>query len=145
MDDCRHGHSLEAEFVRWPIAAIRASGWDGVVVPTFRPDDVVDPDRPDFSANLDRLADLTGRDTSSWAGYLDAIRERRRAFLDAGATATDHGPPTARTADLDPQTAARLFVRVRATTARREMPIAADSSTRPAGRGRSAPATTDTV
>ena len=25
MDDCRHGHSLEAEFVRWPIAAISHS------------------------------------------------------------------------------------------------------------------------
>ena len=30
------------------------SGWAGRVVPTFRPDDVVDPDRPDFGGNLDR-------------------------------------------------------------------------------------------
>ena len=97
-------------------AAIRASGWDGVVVPTLRPDDVVDPDRPNFSANLDRLAESTGRDTSSWSGYLDAIRQGRRTFIAAGATATDHGPPTARTADLDPHAAARLFDRVRATT-----------------------------
>ena len=44
-------------------AEIAASGWGGRVVPTFRPDDVVDPDRPDFQDNLGRLADLTGEDT----------------------------------------------------------------------------------
>ena len=58
-------------------ARIRASGWGGRVVPTFRPDDVVDPDRSDFGANLDRLAKLTGEDTTTWAGYLAALRSRR--------------------------------------------------------------------
>lgn len=93
--------------------AIRADEWDGVVVPTFRPDDVVDPDRPDFAANLDRLAEMTGEDTTTWNGYLDALRSRRQAFIAAGATATDHGPPTARTADLGEPAAAALFRRVR--------------------------------
>lgn len=94
-------------------AAIRASGWGGVVVPTFRPDDVVDPDRPGFAGNVDRLAELTGCDTTTWRGYLDALRSRRRTFIDAGATATDHGPPTAATADLGATAAAALFQRVR--------------------------------
>ena len=94
-------------------AAIREGDWGGVVVPTFRPDDVVDPDRPTFAENLDRLAELTGEDTGTWPGYLDAIRARRAAFVAAGATASDHGPPSVRTADLDAGTAAALFERIR--------------------------------
>jgi len=94
-------------------ARIRALDWPGRVVPTFRPDDTVDPERPGFRANLDRLADLTGEDTTTWAGYLAALRARRAAFVAAGATASDHGHPTAQTADLDRAEAEALFERVR--------------------------------
>ena len=95
-------------------AEIRTSGWDGRVVPTFRPDDVVDPDGPEFVRNLGILADLTGEDTSSWTGYLTALRARRATFIAAGAAASDHGPPTIATADLSPSEAAALFARVTA-------------------------------
>ncbi len=94
-------------------ARIRASGWSGRVVPTFRPDDVVDPDRPDFGANLDRLAKVTGEDTTTWDGYLAALRARRADFVAAGATASDHGHPSAFTADLPRSEAEVLFDRVR--------------------------------
>jgi len=92
---------------------IRASGWSGRVVPTFRPDAVVDPDAPGFHAALDRLGELTDEDTTTWSGYLAALRSRRAAFIAAGATATDHGPPTATTCDLAPAEAEALFHRVR--------------------------------
>jgi glucuronate isomerase len=83
------------------------------VVPTYRPDAVIDPDVPDFAANLARLADVSGCDTGNWDGYLEAHRVRRAFFRQMGATATDHGHPTPRTADL-PQTEARaLYERVR--------------------------------
>jgi glucuronate isomerase len=93
-------------------ARLRQSDWDGRVVPTFRPDDVVDPDRPEFRKNLDALAALTGSDVATWGGYLEAIRSRRAAFIDAGATATDHGHPSAFTADLSTRDAEALFARV---------------------------------
>jgi glucuronate isomerase len=93
--------------------AIRASGWAGRVIPTFRPDDVIDPDRQDFVGNLGRLADLTAEDVSSWRGYLAALARRRADFRALGATATDHGPPSARTLDLGETEAAALFDRVR--------------------------------
>lgn len=96
--------------------AIRASGWGGTVVPTFRPDAVVDPEHPGFERGVDRLAELTGRDTTTWAGYLDALRSRRQDFIAAGATATDHGHPTAATADLRRSDAEALFHRIRSGT-----------------------------
>ena len=80
--------------------ALAASGWPGRVITTFRPDDVVDSDRDDFRANVASLSALTGEDTSRFEGYLAALAQRRAAFRAMGATATDHGHPTARTADL---------------------------------------------
>jgi glucuronate isomerase len=91
---------------------IRRSGWPGRVVPTFRPDGVVDPDAPGFLANLERLGLQTGEDTTTWRGYLQAIRARRRYFVAAGATASDHGHPSAFTADLTLPAADALFHRV---------------------------------
>ena len=82
------------------------------IIPTFRPDPVTDPERPGWAAALGRLGELTGTDTGSYTGYLDALARRREDFRRAGATATDHGHPTALTADLDPADAARLYDRL---------------------------------
>src|ERR1700759_4769515 len=89
--------------------ALAESGWRGRVIPTFRPDSVVDPDFADFATNVARLGDMTREDTSTWRGYLAALRASRARFKAAGATATDHGHPTAATADLDAIEAAKLF------------------------------------
>lgn len=92
---------------------VRESGWSGRVVPTYRPDAVVDPEFEGFATNLEKLGALTGCDTSTWAGYLDAHRKRRAFFIEMGATASDHGHPTARTADLPEAEAKALYERVR--------------------------------
>src|SRR6202034_941110 len=93
-------------------ARLKESGWKGRVVPTFRPDDVVDPDRAGFRANVVALGELTGADTASWSGYLDALRSRRASFVAAGATASDHGHPSPVTADLSLRQAEELFLRM---------------------------------
>ena len=93
--------------------ALKASGWAGRILPTFRPDAVVDPDFAGFAANLEQLGDQTGEDTATWQGYLMALRGARARFRELGGTATDHGHPTARTADLRPADAERLFRTVR--------------------------------
>ena len=80
--------------------AIRASGWNGRVVTTFRPDPVIDPEFEGFADNLRDLGALTGADVSTYKGYLDALRLRRAYFRQRGATATDHGHPTPNTANL---------------------------------------------
>ena len=89
--------------------AIRDSGWSGRVLPTFRPDAVLDPDFAGFPANLRKLAEQTGQDTSTLAGYLAALRQERQRFKSMGATATDHGHPTAATADLSQRELEDLF------------------------------------
>ncbi|MFJ6024031.1 glucuronate isomerase [Brevundimonas sp. NPDC092305] len=91
---------------------IRDSGWKGRVLTAYRPDPVLDPDYEGFRDNLKVLADQTGRDTLSWEGYLQALRDRRAFFAEMGATSTDHGHPTAFTADLSKPEAEALFRRV---------------------------------
>jgi glucuronate isomerase len=92
--------------------AIRDSGWQGRIVPTFRPDSVVDPEFPGFLGNVKALGVLTGENTASWRGYLRALAMRRAYFKSLGATATDHGHPTALTEDLSETSAASLFEQV---------------------------------
>lgn len=93
--------------------AIQSSDWNGRVITAYRPDPVVDPDFEGFSANLDRFSDVSGEDCSSWNGYLAAHRVMRARFKEVGATSTDHGHPTAQTANLSRAECERLFARVR--------------------------------
>lgn len=96
--------------LRWH-RAIAASGWTGRVVTTYRPDAVVDPEFAGFAANVALLGAITGEDTATWAGYLAAHRARRAFFRRHGATATDHGHPSARTENLPRAEAEALFAR----------------------------------
>jgi glucuronate isomerase len=109
-------------------AAIQASGWKGRVISAYRPDPVVDPEAPHFAASLVRLGELTGEDTTSWRGYLNAHRQRRAFFAQMGATSSDHGHPTARTADLGEREAQSLFDRI-VRAARSDVVEAGDAET----------------
>ena len=91
---------------------IAESGWQGRVITTYRPDAVVDPEFEGFAANIAQLGALTGEDTGTWQGYLAAHRARRAFFRDHGATATDHGHPSARTMDLPQADAAALYQKI---------------------------------
>ena len=92
--------------------AIRDSGWAGRVLPTFRPDAVVDPAASGFHSNLEQLGVMTGEDVGRWQGYLRALQARRAEFQALGCTATDHGHPSAATADLPEEEAGRLYGRI---------------------------------
>jgi glucuronate isomerase len=98
-------------------SAIAGSGWHGRVITTYRPDAVVDPEAPAFAANVKRFGELTSKDMSTFEGYLAAHRTRRLFFRAHGATATDHGHPTANSANLAVTDASALYDRVREGTA----------------------------
>ena len=92
---------------------VRDSDWDGRILTTYRPDAVVDPEFEGFGQNIETLGALTGEDTTTWQGYLNAHRLRRAFFKSMGATATDHGHPTARTENFDPDTANAFYQKAR--------------------------------
>lgn len=91
---------------------IQNSDWTGRIITAYRPDNVVDPEHKGFLENLEKFADITNEDTSSWQGYLAAHRKRRAYFKAHGATSSDHGHPTARTENFSPEQAEALFSRV---------------------------------
>lgn len=94
------------------IQTIRESGWTGRVLPAFRPDAVVDPEFAGFSESILKLGEQTGEDSTTWTGYLHALRKARLRFKALGCTSTDHGHLTAETADLPEAEASDLFNKV---------------------------------
>ncbi|QSB15777.1 glucuronate isomerase [Natronosporangium hydrolyticum] len=95
-------------------ARLAADGWGGPggrVITTFRPDNVVDFEFDGWAANIARLGELSGEDTTSYDGFLAALRRRREDFRKAGATSSDHGHVTAGTAALDHRQAAAVYDR----------------------------------
>ena len=97
--------------LRWH-QQIKDSGWAGRVITTYRPDAVVDPDFENFVENVTAFGEATGEDVGTWDGYLAAHRSRRAFFKTFGATASDHGHPSAATANLTKPEAEALFAKV---------------------------------
>ena len=97
LDDLRHHQ------------AIRDSDWNGRVITAFRPDPVVNPEFEGFQENVEKLGRLTGENTQSWSGYLKALMQRRDFFKSLGAIPTDHGHPSAVTANLERSECESLF------------------------------------
>jgi glucuronate isomerase len=85
----------------------------GRVLPTFRPDAYLNIAHPTWSANVDRLIAAAGDGATGYAGYLTALENRRRYFVDHGAVSADHGVRTPATLKLDAGEASRLFDRAR--------------------------------
>ncbi|RAX46298.1 glucuronate isomerase [Arthrobacter sp. AQ5-06] len=85
----------------------------GRVLPTFRPDAYLSPANPAWSANVDRLIAAAGDGVTGYAGYITALENRRRYFVDHGAVSADHGVRTPATLKLDAADAAGLFERAR--------------------------------
>jgi len=114
--------------------AIRGSGWDGRILPTFRPDAVVNIDTPSTSPSTARLSspksgsgqssglpgwreniavlsEVTGIEVTSCRAFVQALENRRAYFKNMGATATDHAALTAYTEELSDREAEAIFQR----------------------------------
>jgi glucuronate isomerase len=89
--------------------AIRDSSWPGRIVPTVRPDGVVNIDRPDWKENLLALGEVCGYEISSYYQLIRALEERRAFFREMGATATDHAALTPWTGGLTDAEAETIF------------------------------------
>jgi glucuronate isomerase len=89
--------------------AIRSSGWNGRVIPTFRPDAVYRIAAPEWNKEIESLSYASGREIHDYTAFIGALEERRSYFRSLGAAATDHAvlePYTERLSDAE---ASRLF------------------------------------
>jgi len=90
--------------------AIRESGWEAIL-PTFRPDAVINIDTPNWRENIEALSELTGIEITGYRAFIQALENRRAYFKSMGATATDHAALTAYTEELSLQEAEAIFQR----------------------------------
>jgi glucuronate isomerase len=93
--------------------AIQASGWDGRILPTFRPDALVNVDAPGWRAELDRLRAVAGIEVGDYRSFIRAVEQRRDFFKQMGAKATDHGVASPYTQELSGAEAEAIFARAR--------------------------------
>ena len=90
---------------------IRASGWTSRILPTFRPDAVVNLDALDWRKNIDELGAVSGISITNYKSLISALENRRAYFKQMGATATDHAALTPRTESLSESEANTVFQR----------------------------------
>jgi len=93
-------------------ARLAGDGLGERVLPTFRPDGLAYLDRPTWRGDVDELAKVSQTDTTTYDGFLEALRARRAAFVEAGARATDHGHLLADTTPMEDTSARALYSRV---------------------------------
>ena len=91
--------------------AIRASDWDGRVVPCFRPDAVFKIAAPSWGDEMAKLEEAASTSIGSYADFIDVLEERRAFFQEMGATSTDHAVIEPYTHALSDRDADRLFQR----------------------------------
>jgi len=90
---------------------IKDSGWQGKIVPAFRPDNVTNFLFPQWLSQIDLLTKVSGIDCSSYSGFLQALEERRTFFKKMGATSTDQGVYMPFTIDLSTKEAENLYAK----------------------------------
>ncbi len=90
---------------------IRTSGWNGNIIPTFRPDSVINLDHSDWRKNIAQLEHTSGVEITTYANFIHTLENRREFFKSMGAVATDHSALSARTIHLSENEAAQIFER----------------------------------
>ncbi|KHL04804.1 glucuronate isomerase, partial [Sinomonas humi] len=80
----------------------------GRVVPTFRPDAYINVAHPEWAERVERLTAEASGGVAGFAGYLRALENRRRYFVEHGAVSADHGVRTPLTLRLEPGEAEAL-------------------------------------
>lgn len=90
---------------------IRESDWNGRVIPTFRPDAVINLDTEGWGASIDALTHISGIYVKDYSSFISALENRRTFFKSIGATATDHAAVSAHTETLTLLEADAIFQR----------------------------------
>lgn len=92
------------------------ASWQRAIVPTFRPDRYLEPLKPSWNDDVDRLGEVAGVDVDTYKGFIAAMENRRAFFKENGAISSDHSHADAGAEKLDPVEAERLYSAARAGT-----------------------------
>ncbi|MBN1409076.1 MAG: glucuronate isomerase [Calditrichaceae bacterium] len=90
---------------------IRESGWQGKVVPCFRPDTVFKVSTPQWRDEIKLLEKASGISITNYRKLIEAQENRRAFFKEMGAVSTDHGADDAYTHELSDREAEAIFQR----------------------------------
>jgi glucuronate isomerase len=83
--------------------------WAHRVIPTFRPDRYLEPAGEGWPELMTRLGEVSGVDTGTYAGWVQAMETRRAFFKERGAVSTDHSHEDVRTDPLEASDADRIY------------------------------------
>lgn len=90
---------------------IKESGWNGRIIPCFRPDAVIDIAEKGWKENIDTLSRSSGIAVDSYKKFILAIENRRKYFKSMGAVSTDQGVLSPYTHRLTQNEAEGIFQR----------------------------------
>ncbi len=88
---------------------LRDAEWSGRVIPTFRPDGVINLETDGWQSNIHTLSEVSGINVKDYMTFIQALEQRRTYFKSMGATATDHAAQTAYTKRLATGNAINIF------------------------------------
>ena len=88
---------------------IKESGWDARIIPTFRPDAVINMQTPQWIENINILSEVSGIAIHNYTSFITAMEQRRSYFRSMGATATDMGPAVTACRPLSATEAESIF------------------------------------
>jgi glucuronate isomerase len=91
--------------------AIRQSGWEGQIIPTFRPDELMDLQSINWLEKINELSALSGVTIHRFPDFIHALEQRREVFKTMGAKAIDVGVFSPRTNKLSALEVDRIFER----------------------------------
>lgn len=97
---------------------IAANDANTQVLPAFRPDKAMQAeDLPALNAWIDRLAEITDLEISSFSAYLDALKKRHDFFAANGCQVSDHGLEHLYADDFSDAEISAIFEKIRVKTA----------------------------
>jgi glucuronate isomerase len=89
---------------------IKNSGWEEKIIPTFRPDEVVNHlHTPNWRKAIKKLEEISKKSIENYPSFVEVIEERRKYFKEMGAVATDSATLTAFTQRLPPAKVNSIF------------------------------------
>ena len=93
------------------------SDWNGKVIPSFRPDAVVNILADNWRLEIEKLNSASGINITDYKSFISAIENRREYFIEMGAVATDQGVLSPYTHELLSSEADAIFQRALGGTA----------------------------